>query len=73
MSLNTKTTPCVRNCCLDQYDVCMGCFRTLEEILHWHELTASEIEEAIDHTKKRRLEHYRLFPDAELTSTKTKT
>lgn len=28
-------SPCVRNCCLDDYDVCVGCGRTLEEILIW--------------------------------------
>jgi uncharacterized protein len=28
-------SPCVRNCCLDDYNVCMGCGRTLEEIVRW--------------------------------------
>lgn len=28
-------SPCVRNCCLDQNDVCLGCFRSLEEIIAW--------------------------------------
>ena len=30
-------SPCVRNCCLDDVDVCMGCGRKLEEILEWHQ------------------------------------
>jgi len=46
----------------------MGCFRTLDEILHWHELNDKEIQEALSETEKRRLEHYRLFPEAKLTS-----
>jgi len=29
-------SPCVRNCCLNGDDVCMGCGRSLEEILQWH-------------------------------------
>lgn len=29
--------PCVRNCCLDNDDICLGCFRTLQEILGWNE------------------------------------
>ena len=29
-------SPCVRNCCLDDDDVCLGCGRKLEEILAWH-------------------------------------
>lgn len=28
-------TPCIRHCCLDQDDICLGCFRSLEEILNW--------------------------------------
>ena len=28
-------TPCINNCCLDENDVCCGCKRTLDEILHW--------------------------------------
>jgi predicted Fe-S protein YdhL (DUF1289 family) len=28
-------SPCVRNCCLDDHDVCMGCGRSLEEIVAW--------------------------------------
>ena len=31
-------SPCVRNCCLDDEDVCMGCGRTLDEIRSWSTL-----------------------------------
>lgn len=30
-------SPCVRNCCLNEDDVCLGCFRSLAEILQWSE------------------------------------
>lgn len=30
-------SPCIRNCCLNEVDVCLGCFRTLDEIIHWKE------------------------------------
>ena len=29
-------SPCVRQCCLDDQDVCLGCGRRLDEILGWH-------------------------------------
>ncbi|AZG72956.1 DUF1289 domain-containing protein [Shewanella livingstonensis] len=29
-------SPCVRQCCLDAQDVCLGCHRSLDEILAWH-------------------------------------
>ncbi|WNO60171.1 DUF1289 domain-containing protein [Rheinheimera sp. MMS21-TC3] len=28
-------SPCVRNCCLDQQDCCLGCGRILSEITGW--------------------------------------
>jgi predicted Fe-S protein YdhL (DUF1289 family) len=28
-------SPCIRNCCLDKHDMCLGCFRMLDEILIW--------------------------------------
>ncbi len=28
-------SPCIRNCCLDENDICMGCFRSLIEITQW--------------------------------------
>jgi len=28
-------SPCVRNCCLNEDDICLGCGRTLREITCW--------------------------------------
>ncbi|MDD1622687.1 MAG: DUF1289 domain-containing protein [Methylococcaceae bacterium] len=28
-------SPCVRNCCLNQDNICLGCFRSLDEICQW--------------------------------------
>ena len=28
-------SPCVDRCCLDERKICVGCFRTLEEIIAW--------------------------------------
>jgi predicted Fe-S protein YdhL (DUF1289 family) len=28
-------SPCIRNCCLDDKDMCLGCYRMLDEILIW--------------------------------------
>ncbi|WP_428242510.1 DUF1289 domain-containing protein [Gynuella sp.] len=33
--METIASPCVRNCCLDDSDVCLGCGRTLQEIKGW--------------------------------------
>lgn len=28
-------SPCIRHCCLNGDDVCLGCFRSLAEIVGW--------------------------------------
>ncbi|MHB1237876.1 MAG: DUF1289 domain-containing protein [Gallionella sp.] len=35
-------SPCVRNCCLNDDDICLGCFRSLEEITRWGTATRDE-------------------------------
>jgi predicted Fe-S protein YdhL (DUF1289 family) len=45
-------SPCVRNCCLDDDDICMGCFRSLQEIIAWGS--------ASDDQRRRILEQARL-------------
>lgn len=29
------TSPCVRKCCLNEQDICLGCYRSLNEIIDW--------------------------------------
>ena len=50
-------SPCVRNCCLDDTDVCMGCFRTLREICDWHAASAEQKREILQHCEARRANH----------------
>lgn len=47
--------PCIRNCCLDENDICLGCFRTLDEILAWRALTREERELVMIEIKARRM------------------
>lgn len=35
-----EPSPCVRNCCLDEQNICLGCGRRLAEILEWHHADA---------------------------------
>ncbi len=35
-------SPCVRNCCLDDNDICMGCGRHLDEITGWQAASENE-------------------------------
>lgn len=35
-------SPCVRNCCLNENNVCLGCFRTVTEIMEWGPASGEE-------------------------------
>lgn len=47
-------SPCVRNCCLDEADVCIGCGRHLQEILRWSQADADERQAIVDRAEARR-------------------
>jgi hypothetical protein len=40
-TVSTVPSPCIRNCCLDDAGICLGCFRSVEEIVAWG--TADEV------------------------------
>lgn len=46
-------SPCVRNCCLDDDAVCLGCGRSLEEILRWNEAGDDERRAILDASRRR--------------------
>ena len=48
------TSPCIRNCCLDEAEVCMGCGRTLAEIVRWHEAGSDEKQAILANALQRR-------------------
>jgi predicted Fe-S protein YdhL (DUF1289 family) len=52
--LSSTQSPCVRNCCLDERDICLGCGRLLDEILRWRQMTDAEREEVLLLAKNRR-------------------
>lgn len=43
-SQESVASPCVRQCCLNEQDICMGCFRSLAEIVAWSQ---------VDHHQRR--------------------
>lgn len=47
-------SPCIRRCCLDDNNVCLGCFRTLDEITGWHSATPDQKEQILIECENRR-------------------
>ncbi|WP_214001115.1 DUF1289 domain-containing protein [Arsukibacterium sp.] len=48
-------SPCVRNCCLDQHDRCLGCGRLLTEILEWQQASEQRKQQIIQRAQQRLL------------------
>ncbi|EGW20819.1 DUF1289 domain-containing protein [Methylobacter tundripaludum] len=48
-------SPCVRNCCLNGEDVCLGCFRSIDEILQWSDATEQQKQKIIYLANARKL------------------
>lgn len=46
-------SPCVRNCCLNEQDVCMGCYRTIAEIIEWGQANNAERKTILQMAKQR--------------------
>ncbi|WP_111638197.1 DUF1289 domain-containing protein [Marinomonas shanghaiensis] len=59
MSINHETdqiikSPCIRQCCLDSEDVCVGCYRTINEILMWQAATNEQKVEMLGNASRRK-------------------
>ena len=52
----TVSSPCIRNCCLDDEDVCLGCYRTVEEIIQWADSSDNEKRLILQVAEKRKSE-----------------
>ena len=55
--MNKIESPCVRNCCLDHNDICLGCFRSLKEITQWAAASDREKQEILKQAHARKLKH----------------
>jgi predicted Fe-S protein YdhL (DUF1289 family) len=54
-TINDKTeSPCVRNCCLNEEDICLGCFRHLDEITAWHSMSELQKQQVLQQCTMRK-------------------
>jgi predicted Fe-S protein YdhL (DUF1289 family) len=56
------TSPCIRHCVLDDDDQCVGCFRTLDEILRWVAMGDVGRDEVYAELDARRAAYRRRYP-----------
>ena len=56
--LTAVPSPCVRVCCLDDDDICLGCYRALKEIVGWSAADDAEKTEILIRCRARYTAHY---------------
>ncbi len=56
------TSPCIRQCCLNEQDVCVGCFRTLAEILAWTQVDSNTRQQYLQNCAQRRQAYRQKYP-----------
>ena len=54
---NGIASPCVRNCCLNQNDICLGCFRSFDEICRWSQADEQTRRQILHNVEHRRLQY----------------
>lgn len=50
-------SPCVKNCCLNEDDVCLGCFRSIAEIVAWGNASNQQKKTCLEESKRRKQAH----------------
>lgn len=54
MSSTEPQSPCISVCVLDENDICMGCFRSAEEVTDWFMASAEEKQAILERAEQRR-------------------
>jgi predicted Fe-S protein YdhL (DUF1289 family) len=49
-------SPCISVCLLDEQDICLGCYRSAEEITDWFMASPAEKRAILQRARDRRLE-----------------
>jgi hypothetical protein len=54
MTDSEPPSPCINLCTLDRVGVCIGCYRTIDEIARWTTMSAAERRQVIESAGRRR-------------------
>ncbi|MCL6415870.1 DUF1289 domain-containing protein [Aestuariirhabdus sp. Z084] len=53
MTTRPVASPCVSICALDEDDICVGCYRSDQEIMQWREMDDDQRRQVIDAANQR--------------------
>ncbi|MFK8042775.1 DUF1289 domain-containing protein [Congregibacter sp.] len=54
VSADEPGSPCLSICALDENDICLGCYRSAEEITDWFMASAMQKREMLERARARR-------------------
>ena len=57
MTASKPQSPCISICTLDEQDMCMGCYRTLDEIVDWTMMSDDEKRVVLANVAERSAQH----------------
>jgi hypothetical protein len=49
--------PCIKQCCLNEEEICLGCFRTFNDMRLWNKASIEEKKEMMRIAEGRKIEH----------------
>jgi predicted Fe-S protein YdhL (DUF1289 family) len=55
--MSTIEKPCIKKCTLNEEDICMGCFRTFDDMLKWHKSSVEDKKEMLTCASERHIVH----------------
>ncbi|MDD1614592.1 MAG: DUF1289 domain-containing protein [Methylococcaceae bacterium] len=50
---NRLSSPCIRKCCLNDDNICLGCFRSINEIILWTQVDEKTRRNFLDNVESR--------------------
>lgn len=49
--------PCIKRCSLNEEEICLGCFRTFDDMCQWNKASIEEKQEMLNIAERRRREY----------------
>ncbi len=49
--------PCIKQCSLNEEEICLGCFRTFNDMRLWNKASSEEKREMMKIAERRKIEH----------------
>ena len=49
--------PCIRRCCLNEEEICLGCFRSFDDMCKWNKASREEKQQMLTVAEQRKRDY----------------